>query len=971
MANMTRLPDDAAAAVLAELAWVRRLAHGLLHDAALAEDVAQDTWLAARNHPPAELTSRRGLRAWLRTVVQNRVHRLRRSELRRRSREQSARGVATEDPADVAARAQLQQQVTAAVMALEEPFRSALLWRYLDELPATEIARRQGISHDAARQRISRGLARLRQQFEREHPGGFAAFCVAWTDVLGVPPAPFAAWSLFAWILMKKWTLSLAAVLGVVLWSVWPATTPSSQPIQPGTGVAPATATASGSEPERPLGRTAVPTAAAPLVVAVVDDAGRPWPDLHVVALQRGELVEAGTTDREGCARFPAALVADEWLFAVRGGGVVRRPRGSELGQAIALARGERVEGTVRGEGPPNLVLVLQHDVAQAAFAELGPKVLAHLAALGLTATTVELPVDAAGTFSAHALAADWSGALRGPAGSLLREPTGMGAVEDDALLLPSPLSGLLLELVMPRVVRGRVQVEGLPAVGYQVAAAVGREQRRVAACEVRSDPAGGFELPVCDLEPGQPLPVRLLVTGDGGCLLERGFELPAGRGPHDVGALVLRDGHRLRLVGDAGTGVVDADVSVIVDVGLVVRQRSDATGWVRFPALPSGVATLRVTAAGFATVRQPLPAESDTTVVMVRSGALVVQVVAADGASSGARTVRLTADRSPFRAVEPVAEGRASTAFAATFELEDGRVALVDLLPAVLVHLQAQDVLGAPLGGLDAVTPATAVTERVTLTTTIRPARLTGFVRDELDHPVARARVHVEADGFAAQARTDGQGRFELAMRRHVDDAHVEVHHPAYVPWLHNGPLDRTDDGLRVTLQRGRRLDVRVLQANGSPLDGIAVLAEFGERGNAVGKAQGAGTFAFPMVPRVGGEVSVELGGQRFAVPVGALDTVAELRVPELGFVTVHRALEGADDAGTRTCVVVTTGNGVVTRRYFAPDGAAIELALPTGDYRLQLERRWLGQRRTEFVGEARTVALRPGERSDVVLGQ
>ncbi|MBL8735919.1 MAG: hypothetical protein JNL12_05770, partial [Planctomycetes bacterium] len=69
------------------------------------------------------------------------------------------------------------------------------------------------------------------------------------------------------------------------------------------------------------------------------------------------------------------------------------------------------------------------------------------------------------------------------------------------------------------------------------------------------------------------------------------------------------------------------------------------------------------------------------------------------------------------------------------------------------------------------------------------------------------------------------------------------------------------------------------------------------------------------------------------------------------------------------RTCVVVTTGRGAPTRRYFAPGAVAFELALPPGDYRFQLERRSLAQRRTELVGDAVAASLQAGERRDIVL--
>lgn len=967
MVSMTFVPNDPAAAVLAELAWVRRLAQSLVHDAALADDVAQDTWLAAQQSPPG-ITSPKGLRGWLRTVVQNRVRRLRRGEWRRRSREQERTVAASEDPADVAARAQLHQEVTAAVMALEEPFRSALLWRYLDELPATEIARRQGISHDAARQRIARGLAKLRQQFERTHPGGFGAFCLAWSDVLGATPAAsVAAWSLPAWILMKKWSLSFAAACGVLLWSLWPAAVSTLPPLAPGTAP-PVAQVASGTTDAAPLGAERARAAnVGSLVVTVVDDAGLPWPDLHVLALARGELVRGTTSDAAGCARFPVELACDEWLCAAPGGIVVRRPRGAEAAEVIPVPRGAEVQGGVRGEGLAHVVLELQHDVAAPAFAGLAPNVLAHLESLGLTATTVTLPVDATGTFCFQGLAADWSGALRGPTGTTLREAQGLGAVEDESLLLlGEPVSGLVLELALPRHVLGRVLLDGSPAPGRRIVA--NRVGERVPAVEraVVTGTDGRFDLPVRLLGSERAQPLQIAVFDAFGCPLEQTFELPAGEAPHDLGDLVLAAGRTVRVVDTSERLVPRAEVVVQGSGRQLVRQRADADGRVRFPSLPRDATEVVVHATGFATVRRSWPATGDVTVVLEPCASLVVSVVAADGAPSLAHALRVTAERAPFRLMEGI-PARSQARFEATLALEDGEAVLTDLLPGVPLRLEAVDELGAVLGGRDVVTPPGARTEPVVVTTTLRPRRLVGLVTDESGRAVSRARVHVEVTGFARHARSDAAGRFELTLPAGLQDVHAEVLHPAFVAWHHDGPI--ADDGLRVSLRRGRRLVVSVLQANGAPLDGVPVLAELEGDEGGLADGVGAGSYVFANLPRASGSVFVELGGQRFAAPIQPHDTLVVLRGPDLAFVTVHRAQDGTDEAGARTCVVVTTGRGAPTRRYFAPGAVAFELALPPGDYRFQLERRSLAQRRTELVGDAVAASLQAGERRDIVL--
>src|SRR5262245_59710061 len=89
---MVMIPDlDSTAHSIDELlqyaAWTRRLARSLVADDALADDVAQDVWLATSRRPPRATEP---LQPWLRTVVRNRVFNLRRDSKRRQAREESA-----------------------------------------------------------------------------------------------------------------------------------------------------------------------------------------------------------------------------------------------------------------------------------------------------------------------------------------------------------------------------------------------------------------------------------------------------------------------------------------------------------------------------------------------------------------------------------------------------------------------------------------------------------------------------------------------------------------------------------------------------------------------------------------------------------------------------------------------------------------------------------------------------------------
>jgi RNA polymerase sigma-70 factor (ECF subfamily) len=160
--------------LLQQAGWVRTLVHSLVRDEDLAEEVVQDTWAAALERRPAG-NGPGGLRAWLAAVARNLALRARRREAQRRTIEQSrARDEHALDAASEVERMQLQRLLAGAVLELDEPYRSAVILRHLDGLSSAEIARRQGCTSEAARQRVARGLAALRSRLEREFGGGGA-----------------------------------------------------------------------------------------------------------------------------------------------------------------------------------------------------------------------------------------------------------------------------------------------------------------------------------------------------------------------------------------------------------------------------------------------------------------------------------------------------------------------------------------------------------------------------------------------------------------------------------------------------------------------------------------------------------------------------------------------------------------------------------------------------------------------------
>ena len=201
----------------AEMAWIRRIARALCVDASTADDIAQETWLAAAGKVPDD----RPLRPWLVRVMTNIVRMRFRGEHRRSVREEAA-----ERPADVATAAELidrveiQRVVAGEVLALAEPYRSTVLLHYFEGLSSAEIARRQGIPDGTVRRRLKTALDELRARLAKrdDRRGGWLAALAPIASWSPHPAPAVAAWG----IVMKKIVIAVvvlvALVAGALLW---------------------------------------------------------------------------------------------------------------------------------------------------------------------------------------------------------------------------------------------------------------------------------------------------------------------------------------------------------------------------------------------------------------------------------------------------------------------------------------------------------------------------------------------------------------------------------------------------------------------------------------------------------------------------------------------------------------------------------------------------------------------------------
>ncbi len=400
-----------------DLRWLSGLARALIGDAHAADDLVQETVVAALE---GQLPVGEARRPWLRSVARRLAARRFRADDRRHRRESAtARPEALPDTADLVARAEVAEQLAALTRTLPEPFRRTLLLRFLEGLSPEEIARRERKPTDTVRYRVRRGLALLREALERRDEANGSSWCVLLLPLArsggsaGLTTAGASgalAGSVASWTLMKLTMVLVTALCGAGLWFAW----------QPGQndvsgGVAQSGDTAARSplegaamEVERAPDEAPLPDASAsgrrpsadatPNAVAkeapappgvfgrVVDDAGQPVEGATVYLVptvkENGEdgdrtsadpdgVVAEGTSDENGAFRLNLQTGADmdqpSLDLGVAANGFLRQVLPSALGDQptngwlVVLAPGRRLTGRVvdgDGRGVAGLTLL-------------------------------------------------------------------------------------------------------------------------------------------------------------------------------------------------------------------------------------------------------------------------------------------------------------------------------------------------------------------------------------------------------------------------------------------------------------------------------------------------------------------------------------------------------------------------------------------------------------------------------------
>jgi len=207
--------------LLAHAGWVRSLAAALVGDAASAEDLVQDTWLAALHRPPPPDVPPR---PWLARIVRNLARNRWRGEERRKRREiDAARLDEFASAGESAAELEMHRELVDALSEIDEPFRTTILRRYFHACSSAEIARAERITESAVRHRLQRGLEMLRAKLDRKH-GDRSAWTALLLPIAGrhaLPGATVSTASVLAGVITMSTTMKAVTAIVVAAAAIW------------------------------------------------------------------------------------------------------------------------------------------------------------------------------------------------------------------------------------------------------------------------------------------------------------------------------------------------------------------------------------------------------------------------------------------------------------------------------------------------------------------------------------------------------------------------------------------------------------------------------------------------------------------------------------------------------------------------------------------------------------------------------
>jgi RNA polymerase sigma factor (sigma-70 family) len=727
-----------------DLEWIRNLARRLAATATDADDVVQDTWLAAHRARPDRT---RPLRPWLAEVVRNLVRSRFRVAPRRRRRERTfhQQQEALAGPPDVVhARAQVHQILADRVRALEEPLRTIVHLRFFEDKSSTEIAATLNVPPGTVRWRLKTAIDQLRSDLDRRFDGDRRAWSILIAPAVAAPPAapaasrpPARTISPLLSASLIGGTVALVAGLYILLRLAAPPLAPP-----PATAALEGSAATIGTPRPRPasLAPPGAPASALAEVEGVVlDPEGGPVPAAAILAIRQNgddgvpenldEHVPAAHSDQTGAfhiTRLPAGR------FALTATGRGHTPGWVELN----LQPGQRRTGV------------------RLTLAARGIELSGHLrdssggliAGGGVTAYSV-LDQLKSGPMFTRFVGRDGRYRLVLPPGEYAVSARASGYAWQ-AREVPLFVS-TRLDFHLDPGARIAGRVEGAPAPGEIVVQAFPQQRGLAAGQMERTDPTGQFLFD--SLSPG-----AYLIEARRGAAVGRSEEIvvgPAGA-RQDV---VIRMQRRPQLSGTVrrqdGRPIAGAGVTARIGVGVgpetsYTRTSTDERGAFVLEGLWPGQVTLQGDAAGFA---------SETVVLKLTDRAPPVELVLQPASQLRGRVLDPSGEPAAFARLTIITQrGGPGEGASRLHTLTDrrGLFSVDDLAGAVEVRADHGSGLGS--AGPVQLTPGSPASVEVRL----RPgAFVSGVVRQPDGSPATGAHVRGRLRGTGARTLTTGAG--------------------------------------------------------------------------------------------------------------------------------------------------------------------------------------------------------------------
>ena len=161
------MPGTSIEELLAHASWARRLAAALVADPHQADDLVQETWVAAMRQPPSGSGS---TKAWIGRVMRNLASNRRRESARRVDREASvARPEMHPSSEGVAQELEMHRALVDALATIDADQARTIVRRYFHGLTSAEIAREERVPESTVRNRLMRGLEALRAKLDSKY----------------------------------------------------------------------------------------------------------------------------------------------------------------------------------------------------------------------------------------------------------------------------------------------------------------------------------------------------------------------------------------------------------------------------------------------------------------------------------------------------------------------------------------------------------------------------------------------------------------------------------------------------------------------------------------------------------------------------------------------------------------------------------------------------------------------------------